>query len=122
MEEHPRDNSGEFFTQYSINNRLDVTFSGTPEGRWLAENCWKYGYIIRYPEGKSNITGYAYEPWHIRYVGTSLAKELTENNLTLEEYYGYKPSVSVQREDSYGTAIDVENEDYNDTILNHGEE
>ena len=82
----------------SIHNRLDVTFSGTPEGRWLAENCWKYGYIIRYPEGKSYITGYAYEPWHIRYVGTDLAKKLTEDNLTLEEYYGYQPSVSVQNE------------------------
>ncbi len=106
----------------SINNRLDVTFSGTPEGRWLAENCWKYGYIIRYPEGKSNITGYAYEPWHIRYVGEELAKELTENNLTMEEYYGYIPSDSVQSDDSYGTAIDVENEDYNETILNHNEQ
>ena len=106
----------------SINNRLDVTFSGTPEGRWLAENCWKYGYIIRYPEGKSHITGYAYEPWHIRYVGVDLATKLTEDNLTLEEYYGYQPSASVQNEEFYGTAIDVDNEDYGETTVNHGEE
>lgn len=106
----------------SIHNRLDVTFSGTPEGRWLAENCWKYGYIIRYPEGKSNITGYAYEPWHIRYVGKDLATYLTENNLTLEEYYGYTPSDSVQNDESYGTAIDVENEDYGEAAVNHNEQ
>ena len=106
----------------SINNRLDVTFSGTPEGRWLDANCWKYGYIIRYPEGKSNITGYAYEPWHIRYVGKDLAKELTENDMTMEEYYGYQPSASVQNEEFYGTSIDIDNEDYSESIINHGEE
>ena len=74
----------------SIHNRLDVVFRATPEGRWLEKNSWKYGYIIRYPEDKSHITGYAYEPWHIRYVGIDLAKELTEKNLTLEEYYNYQ--------------------------------
>ncbi len=94
----------------SIQNRLDIAFSGTPEGKWLAQNCWKFGYIIRYPEGKSDITGYAYEPWHIRYVGTELAKYLTENNLTMEEYYGYTPSDSLQNEESYGTATDIDGE------------
>ena len=74
----------------SIHNRLDVVFRATPEGRWLEKNSWKYGYIIRYPEDKSHITGYAYEPWHIRYVGIDLAKELTEKNITLEEYYNYQ--------------------------------
>lgn len=106
----------------SINNRLDVTFGGTPEGRWLAEHCYEYGYIIRYPEGKSDITGYAYEPWHIRYVGKELARELTENNLTFEEYYGYVPSDAVQNDEFYGTAIDVENEDYGAAAINHNEE
>ncbi len=71
---------------YSLNNR----FANTPEGKWLAENSYKYGYIIRYPEGKEDITGYSYESWHIRYVGTQLAKELYEKDLTLEEYYGFE--------------------------------
>ncbi len=91
----------------SIQNKLDVVFAGTPEGKWLEENCWKFGYIIRYPEGKSKITGYAYEPWHIRYVGIELAKYLTENELTMEEYYGYIPSEGLQDEESYGIMTDV---------------
>ncbi|MDO5291208.1 MAG: D-alanyl-D-alanine carboxypeptidase family protein [bacterium] len=71
---------------------LTAKFGTTAEGKWLAENCYKFGFIIRYPEGKEQITGYSYEPWHIRYVGTELAKYLTENNLTLDEYYNYTPS------------------------------
>lgn len=91
----------------SIQNKLDVVFAGTPEGKWLEENCWKFGYIIRYPEGKSKITGYAYEPWHIRYVGVELAKYLKENELTMEEYYGYVPSEGLREEESYGVMTDV---------------
>ena len=72
-----------------IGNELDISFANTKEGKWLEENSWKFGYIIRYPKGKSDITGYSYEPWHIRYVGLELAKYLTENKLTMEEYYGY---------------------------------
>ena len=94
----------------SIKNQLDVSFASTKEGKWLAENCWKFGYIIRYPEGKSQITGYAYEPWHIRYVGLELAKYLTENNLTLEEYYGYVPSENLMEEENYGVMTDVSEE------------
>lgn len=71
---------------------LQESFGETPEGIWLAQNCAKYGFVIRYPEGKENITGYAYEPWHIRYLGVELATYLTENNLTLDEYYYYEPS------------------------------
>lgn len=74
---------------------LTERFGNTAEGKWLEENCSKFGFIIRYPEGKESITGYAYEPWHIRYVGVELAKYLTENNLTLEEYYNYKPSATI---------------------------
>ena len=51
------------------------------------ERLADYGFILRYPEGKEDITGYAYEPWHIRYVGKEAAKEMYEQNLTLEEYY-----------------------------------
>ena len=68
-------------------NNPSSSFINTKEARWLEKNCWKYGFIIRYPKGKENITGYQYEPWHIRYVGTSLAKTLTENKLTIEEFY-----------------------------------
>lgn len=71
---------------YGLNNR----FANTPEGKWLADNSYKFGYIIRYPEGKEDITGYSYEPWHIRYVGKELAKELYDEDLTLEEYYGFE--------------------------------
>lgn len=55
--------------------------------KWLEKNSYKYGFILRYPLGKENITGYNYEPWHFRYVGKSLAKKLYKENLTLEEYY-----------------------------------
>lgn len=90
----------------SNNYRLEADFADTEEGKWLAENSWKYGIIIRYPEGKSEITGYEYEPWHLRYVGKKLAAYLYKNNLTLEEYYGYIPSEA--EKDDYGNSIDVE--------------
>lgn len=54
---------------------------------YLENICYLYGFIIRYPKGKEEITGYNYEPWHLRYVGVELAKYLKKNNLTLEEYY-----------------------------------
>ena len=63
-------------------------FEGTPAAIWLAENCWKYGFIIRYPKGKESITGYKYEPWHIRYLGKETAKAVYDSGLTLEEYLG----------------------------------
>lgn len=56
------------------------------EAKWLAENAHKFGFILRYPEGKENITGYNYEPWHIRYVGKEVAKKIYDKNITLEEY------------------------------------
>ncbi|MBQ5335751.1 MAG: D-alanyl-D-alanine carboxypeptidase family protein [Oscillospiraceae bacterium] len=69
-------------------NRADKSFTGTKEQKWLAANCVKYGFIIRYPEGKENITGYMYESWHIRYLGKDLAKKVADSGLTLEEYLG----------------------------------
>ncbi|WP_010273307.1 M15 family metallopeptidase [Paenibacillus senegalensis] len=66
-------------------------FGGTPEALWLAEHAHEHGFIIRYPEGKEHITGYQYEPWHLRYVGIELATELQANDWTLEEYYGVVP-------------------------------
>ncbi len=80
----------------SVNYDLEEDFADTKEGKWLAENCYKYGFIIRYPKGKEALTGYAYEPWHIRYVGVKLATFLTINNLTLEDYYSYTPSEKLE--------------------------
>lgn len=57
------------------------------EVKWLMENSYKYGFILRYPKGKEDITGYNFEPWHFRYVGKELAKILHESNDTLEEHY-----------------------------------
>lgn len=63
-------------------------FASLPEGKWLAENAATYGFIIRYPAGKDEITGYRYEPWHIRYVGVDLASEMKKQNVqTLEEFF-----------------------------------
>ena len=70
-----------------VNTTSDY-FANTPEAEWLSDNCYKYGFIIRYPEGKEEITGYKYEPWHIRFVGVGKAEKITKSGLTLEEYYG----------------------------------
>ena len=67
-------------------NKLDEGQMETPTQLWLIENSWKYGFILRYPDGKSEITGIIYEPWHYRYVGVELAKEIHDSGLTLEEY------------------------------------
>lgn len=61
-------------------------FEDTKEFNWMIDNSYKYGFILRYPKNKENITGFKYEPWHYRYVGTDAAKEIYINNLTLEEY------------------------------------
>lgn len=68
---------------------LEQSFKQTDEGTWLAENAHLAGFIIRYPEGKSAITGYSYEPWHVRYVGEQIATEIHNKEITLEEYFGY---------------------------------
>ncbi|HCJ40901.1 MAG TPA: D-Ala-D-Ala carboxypeptidase VanY, partial [Ruminococcus sp.] len=69
-------------------NSTENSFAGTTEAKWLAAHCSDYGFIIRFPKGKEKYTGYEYEPWHIRFVGIELAKELTSKNLCLEEYLG----------------------------------
>lgn len=65
---------------------LDESFGDTAAGKWLAKNATDYGFILRYPKGKENITGIIYEPWHFRYVGKKYSKRITELGLTLEEY------------------------------------
>lgn len=71
-------------------NIINDTFANTPEAKWLNENCYKYGFILRYPKGKTNETGYKYEPWHFRYVGQELATKLYNNGnwITMEDYFG----------------------------------
>lgn len=71
-------------------NSVESSFASTDEGKWVKDNCYRYGLIIRYPKGKENITGYMYEPWHLRYVGVELATKLYNNGdwITLEEYFG----------------------------------
>ncbi len=65
------------------------TFEGTDEFKWLSENSYKYGFILRYPKNKEDITGYSYEAWHYRYVGKDLAKKVYDSGLTYDEYYAY---------------------------------
>lgn len=69
-------------------NKANASFAGSPEANWLAENCYKYGFIIRYPQGKEAVTGYMYEPWHIRYLGIEIATAVYNSGLCLEEYLG----------------------------------
>lgn len=66
---------------------LDEGFADTKEGKWLAEHSCEYGFILRYPQGKEYITSISYEPWHFRYVGVEAATVITQNDLTLEEFW-----------------------------------
>ena len=65
---------------------LEEEQADLPAQKWLMEHCWEYGFILRYPKGKIDVTGIIYEPWHYRYVGKEVAKELHDSGLTLEEY------------------------------------
>lgn len=78
-------------TSVSGTCHLEICYEDTPEGQWIATNAHKYGFIIRYLEGKENVTGYQYEPWHLRYVGVELATELKQNGQTMEEFFGLDP-------------------------------
>ena len=70
-------------------NQIEDAFENTDAFKWLSENSYKYGFILRFPKDKENLTGYKYEPWHYRYVGTEAAKIIHDEDLTLEEYYAY---------------------------------
>lgn len=75
-------------TSKSMGYGLSQNFVNYPEGLWINNHCSEYGFIIRYPKGKTYITGYDYEPWHLRYVGVDAASEITSRGITLEEYLG----------------------------------
>ncbi|MFD2655103.1 M15 family metallopeptidase [Gracilibacillus thailandensis] len=70
---------------------LEQSFIETEEGQWLEDHAHEHGFIIRYPEGKEAITGYSYEPWHLRYVGKETATEIYQAQVTLEEFFGLYP-------------------------------
>ena len=73
-------------TSKSMGWGLKQDFADYPDGKWINDHCHEYGFIIRYPKGKTDITGYDYEPWHLRYVGVDAAEKITEQGITLEEY------------------------------------
>ena len=70
-------------------NDVNQSFENTDAFKWLQKNAYKYGFILRFPKNKEKLTGYEYEPWHYRYVGKSIAKQIKEEDITLEEYYAY---------------------------------
>jgi len=83
-------------SEHQLGTTTDVTsesagftlggFEGTAEAAWLAENAWRFGFVVSYPEGKEHITGYSYEPWHIRWIGEAEASAVRESGLTLHEW------------------------------------
>lgn len=73
----------------SATDDFRTSFGKTDEGKWIKAHAHEYGFIVRYPEGKEKITGYQYEPWHLRYVGKDLANKIYKKNTTLEEYFDY---------------------------------
>jgi D-alanyl-D-alanine carboxypeptidase len=76
-----------------LNCALQICFGQTPQGQWLAAHAHEYGFVIRYPDGKTDVTGYQYEPWHVRYVGVELATEMHDTGVsTLEEFFGWPPA------------------------------
>lgn len=89
-------------------NEITNAFKNTKEGRWVAENCHKYGFILRYPEGKEAQTGYMYEPWHIRYVGVNMATKIYNSGLCLEEYFGITSAYAVTEEETTAEETTVE--------------
>lgn len=82
---HSEHQSGLAVDVEGSNNDYD-NFEDTKEYIWMKDNAHKYGFILRYPKGKENITGFKFEPWHYRYVGKEVATYLYQNKLTLEEY------------------------------------
>ncbi|HDR7732894.1 TPA: M15 family metallopeptidase, partial [Bacillus cereus] len=79
------------YSEHNLGLSLDVgstqkKMEKAPEGKWIEENVWKHGFVLRYPKNKSNITGIQYEPWHIRYVGLPHSEIMQKKNFTLEEY------------------------------------
>ncbi len=79
------------FITSTMDGKLTEEFENTPAFIWLRDNAYKFGFILRYPEGKENVTEYTYEPWHYRFVGREAATIIHANGITLEEYLNSKP-------------------------------
>jgi zinc D-Ala-D-Ala carboxypeptidase len=77
----------------SVGLSLSEQFGETAEGKWLKKNAHKFGFILRYPKGKEQLTGFMYEPWHYRYVGQEVASQIYQNGWTLEEYFELAPKM-----------------------------
>ncbi|NGP45378.1 M15 family metallopeptidase [Bacillaceae bacterium SIJ1] len=97
------------FSEHQLGLSLDVgstttTMDKAAEGKWIEENAWKYGFILRYPKGKTDITGISYEPWHIRYVGLPHSAIMKEKDFVLEEYLTY-----LKEEETISTTFDGKN-------------
>lgn len=75
-------------TSPAVNYILTQSFEDTKEGKWVKANAYRFGFILRYQKGKESITGYQYEPWHFRFVGKEAARNIVNQNITLEEYLG----------------------------------
>ncbi|GAB6522527.1 M15 family metallopeptidase [Bacillus cereus] len=94
------------YSEHNLGLSLDIgstqkKMEKAPEGKWIEENVWKHGFVLRYPKNKSNITGIQYEPWHIRYVGLPHSAIMQKKNFTLEEYLEFlkeKKEVSTEVE------------------------
>ncbi len=83
------------FSTNEISNGLDQSFADTNAGKWMAENAYKYGFVLAYPIGDESITGYEYEPWHWRYMGVDNALKIKNSGLIMQQYlekYGYLPN------------------------------
>ena len=83
---------------------LSVDLLGSAANKWLAEHCWEYGFILRYPPNKQEITGIANEPWHFRYVGREISLDMQNSGLCLEEYLGAQPVTQEGIEAVHGDA------------------
>lgn len=88
-------------TTPNLNCHLEICFEDTAQGQWVRDNAHRYGFIIRYLENKEDVTGYQYEPWHLRYVGEELATKLYETGQTMEEFFDivsyYPPVLAMAR-------------------------
>ncbi|WP_099361788.1 M15 family metallopeptidase [Fredinandcohnia onubensis] len=94
------------YSEHNLGLSLDVgstlmKMENAPEGKWMAENAWEYGFILRYPKDKTDITGIEYEPWHFRYVGLPHSAFMKEKNFVLEEYIDY-----LKKEKTVKTTVD----------------
>lgn len=94
------------YSEHNLGLSMDIgstqqSIDRSPEGKWLKEHAWAHGFILRYPEDKTEITGIQYEPWHFRYVGQPHSMIMKELNLTLEEYLDY-----LKEQSSYTTTVE----------------